>query len=254
MPLELLDEKNFDFIVRDDNFPYAKTEFVSSLGLMVILFIKKGSATITANKNDKYELEENDFLFLREGTENVTYHFFGNPSHSSLSFGFRVFPEAHIYEYPSQIIKFDEELKNLALDVPFGVKKSSEQIFKFYHFLTIFKNFLVLHNTKNSERIKKVLDYMMQYDVYDVDELSKLCNLSREHFHTIFKEVTGKTPIQEKQRIQAAKAEILLRTTDMYIEDIAKKVGFSSVRHFRKVFENRYNCTPKQFQIKSRKL
>ena len=72
--------------------------------------------------------------------------------------------------------------------------------------------------------------------------------MSESAFYATFKKTTGLTPIEKKHAIQAQKAEILLKTTNLSIEDICDKIGFNSVKHFRNVMLKRYNQTP--FQIR----
>jgi len=56
------------------------------------------------------------------------------------------------------------------------------------------------------------------------------------------------SPVKMKQKIQAEKGEKLLEITNLTIDEIANRVGFDSTAHFRKVFESRFFCSPKEYR------
>lgn len=241
-----LNDRNLDFYYR--NYTEMFSEHVKSLGLNVIIYAIEGSVTVYT-KSQTFNITAGQMLFIPSETTNVTYHFWGSPIHRSFSFGFRFFPNINPHDYQSQIIEANTELHTLANNIPIYNYNTCEKTWKFYRFLTYFQKFLFSTKNKNSLKIQKALEIMNHKNIYSATDLAKICKMDRSRFHTVFKEVTGRTFIKEKHRIQAFKAEVLLRSTDMSIEEISKTVGFSSVRHFRKVFKERYNCTPKKIKM-----
>ena len=69
-----------------------------------------------------------------------------------------------------------------------------------------------------------------------ITTLEKLCNISKSTLFNQFKNSLGVTPIAYKHNIMIQKAIDLLSNTDIPIEEISSRVGFSSSNYFRKVF------------------
>ena len=132
---------------------------------------------------------------------------------------------------------------NSSLVGPFGGSGCFSSSSFFFNVANLFINLTAI-------KIEKALDYMREHDNYTIPQLAEMCNMSRSGFYNIFKKVVGCTPIQTKHRFQAHKAEILLKTTDLSVDEIAEKVGFQSTAHFRKVFYSRYHCSP--YEIRKR--
>jgi AraC-like DNA-binding protein len=84
-------------------------------------------------------------------------------------------------------------------------------------------------------------DYM---NPISVDDILKICPLSRSHFHALFKRETGRTLTAYLQTLRCRKAAELLRTTGMTIIDIAETCGFSNLSHFYHCFKRKYGVAP----------
>lgn len=164
-------------------------------------------------------------------------------------FHFRNWPDVDELDFPTQIIKVDETLKNHIYALPIGERKiNSGYIWRTYRFLDEIQAYLTKNNSSSVQAIQKVLEFMRTNNNYTIPQLVEISGMKKSTFYTVFEELTGTTPVLTKQRFQAYKAEILLSTTDLTIEEIAHKTGFSSVAHFRKVFKSRYHNTPKKIR------
>lgn len=78
-----------------------------------------------------------------------------------------------------------------------------------------------------------------------VNQLSKLCGFSEPRFFVLFREATGVSPIAYKHNIIVQHALDYLSFTDLTIEEISDKLGFSSSNYFRKIFYKITKKTPK---------
>lgn len=161
----------------------------------------------------------------------------------------RNWPDVDELDYPPQIIKVDEALREQIYNLPIGETRiSSSYIWRTYHFLDEIQSLMIKNNSKSVKAIQKVLDFMRDNDNYTIPQLVEISGMKKSTFYTVFEELTGSTPVMTKQRFQAYKAEIMLSTTDMTIEEIAHQTGFNSVAHFRKVFKSRYKISPKKIR------
>lgn len=162
---------------------------------------------------------------------------------------FRNWPDVDELDFPPQTIKVDEKLREQIYNLPIGEKRiNSSYIWRTYRFLDEIQNHLTRNNSKSVKAIQNVLEFMRTNDNYTIPQLVEISGMKKSTFYTVFEELTGSTPVLTKQRFQAYKAEILLSTTDMTIEEIARKTGFNSVAHFRKVFRSRYYTSPKEIR------
>lgn len=79
-----------------------------------------------------------------------------------------------------------------------------------------------------------------------IEKLELLCHSCNSGFFRLFKQAVGVTPITYKHNIMVQNALDLLAHTDLTIEEISSKVGFSSSNYFRKVFFDITGKTPKE--------
>lgn len=72
------------------------------------------------------------------------------------------------------------------------------------------------------------------------------CNA--DYLGRTFREALGETPTAHIHRLRIDRACRLFRSTGWSIERITTEVGFTDVRHFRRVFRRWVGLTPRQFQ------
>ena len=85
-----------------------------------------------------------------------------------------------------------------------------------------------------------------------LEELSEPCGMSPYYFCRIFKAVTGCSPVAYLNEYRISKAEILLRSSDIGISEIATAVGFSDVCYFSRCFKRLRGISPKQYRVNCR--
>lgn len=113
-----------------------------------------------------------------------------------------------------------------------------------------------------SDRIADVLNYINHHFMEDLslDFIINYSHMSRANFCRVFKKETGNTFLQYLNNLRVAYAHSLLTKTNMSIQNIAEKTGFSSVLHFDRIFKNIHGSAPsiirkrdKQFVNKKQK-
>lgn len=220
-----------------------------------LYYIKEeGFAEYTSSNGDKLTLLPGQMLYIPPDT---MYKLVFHHTSGKICFGrvlcYRFFPDVAHHDFPPQIINLDDRLLDFLNQVPeYSTTVNCYFLFKTYQFL----NELLQHLKKSNEKYIKILqpalDYMNSHDQYDIPELAALCNISESYFYILFKKALGITPIQHKHKLQASKAEFLLKTTDLTIDEVAERVGYSSASHFRSVFNRRFSNSPKKIRQKSR--
>jgi AraC-like DNA-binding protein/mannose-6-phosphate isomerase-like protein (cupin superfamily) len=85
-----------------------------------------------------------------------------------------------------------------------------------------------------------------------VPRLAAAANLSEFHFYRVFREATGRSPVEYLNEYRCRRAAQLLSDTDAGILGIALDVGFSGAAYFIRTFRRYYGCTPSTYR-KARK-
>ncbi len=88
---------------------------------------------------------------------------------------------------------------------------------------------------------------------YTLDEYAKMCNMSKFHFLRIFKDITGASPLEYRNKIRLDHAKELLVDTNIPINEIGRSVGYSSDAYFCDAFKTKIGISPSQYR-KSNKL
>lgn len=98
--------------------------------------------------------------------------------------------------------------------------------------------------------VYRVLEYINQNIIgkIDLDKLSKIANISKYHFHRIFKAILNESPGEYIQRLKLEKAAFKLHTTNSSLKDIAEQIGYQTAESLSKAFKKRYGLTPIEYR------
>jgi AraC family transcriptional regulator of arabinose operon len=105
------------------------------------------------------------------------------------------------------------------------------------------------HNeTSVRDRIDKSIDFMKGHlrESLNIASLAALANLSRSHYTTLFRRVTGYAPLSYLNHLRMQRAVELLNTTDWPIKRISDQLGFSDQFYFSRAFTKMHNHSPSE--------
>lgn len=102
---------------------------------------------------------------------------------------------------------------------------------------------------KNEYEFQEVIQAHL-FDNLTLKDLAFLTGLSLSSFKRKFTAVYGTSPNKYFISKRLEKAQLLLRTTDLRISEIAYDCGYSDVSHFIKTFQKNYHYTPSIFREK----
>ncbi len=83
---------------------------------------------------------------------------------------------------------------------------------------------------------------------FDVGQLAEELYLSQSNLYRKIKMVTGKSVVEFIRDVRLKNAAQLLREGELSVTEVAYKVGFSSVKYFRKCFKKLYQLNPSEFR------
>lgn len=91
-------------------------------------------------------------------------------------------------------------------------------------------------------------------DKASIRHLAREFGYSENYFTQYVRNRTGRTVSELIAEARVARAELLLRTTDMSVAAIAEAVGYKSTGHFNELFRAHHNMTPGDYRKLARSL
>ena len=110
---------------------------------------------------------------------------------------------------------------------------------------------MIYHNVL---RLRPVIEYIAEHyceKIY-IDKLADMITVSADYFTKMFKDSIGKTPIDYINGIRINKALSLLSETDIPVNEIAEKSGFSNPNYFHKIFKQYMTTSPLAYRKSAR--
>ena len=104
--------------------------------------------------------------------------------------------------------------------------------------------------TWKDEMIDSVLS-MIEHDisqVYDFNKIAQSQNITTSYFRSIFKSITGLSPVEYLNRVRILRALDLLQSTELPITEIALLVGFDDPNYFSRMFKRFLGYSPRHFR------
>lgn len=86
-----------------------------------------------------------------------------------------------------------------------------------------------------------------------LDDIAKSAGMSRSHFSTIFRGLTGISPYEYLLLQRVERAVVTLRNSDLTILEVAQSCGFRNLANFNKAFRKVTNMTPSDYRASKRK-
>lgn len=99
-------------------------------------------------------------------------------------------------------------------------------------------------------RLQKVVDFVRTDPSrrITVAQMAEQAGMSEFHFAREFKRSLGLTPKQYVTQCRVEEAGRLLRSTDLKIEEAARRCGYQSASHFAEVFQKHVGMTPSRYR------
>lgn len=85
---------------------------------------------------------------------------------------------------------------------------------------------------------------------FRVEDLVSTMAMSRVYFYKKILSLTAKTPPEFIRFIRLKRAAELLEKSQMFVNEIAYRVGFNDVKYFRKHFKEEFGVAPNEYKKK----
>lgn len=103
---------------------------------------------------------------------------------------------------------------------------------------------------RTDPRIQEVVDYVIlnPTEKYTIEKMADMANLSKQRFTALFKQNTGKAPMEYLRDLRLTTAARRLLVSNDNISDIAYGVGYEDPNYFIREFKKRFGFTPNQYR------
>jgi two-component system response regulator YesN len=115
----------------------------------------------------------------------------------------------------------------------------------------------LVHNNMKIEQkgiIDNVLEYINNNFMNDISisGIADKLNLTPNYLSYLFHKKTGNTFLKHLTYIRIENAKNLLISSNLKVQDISKKVGYTSTRYFAKNFKKLVGLTPSEYKVKNK--
>lgn len=105
------------------------------------------------------------------------------------------------------------------------------------------------------QAISRALEFICQHyadgDVF-LDTIAADAGLSVDHFGRLFRKHIGMAPMRYLQELRIEKSRFLLSHTDLFVEEIARAVGFRDQFYFSRIFHRQAGFSPTDYRQNER--
>lgn len=208
-------------------------------------FMKHGRGQIVS-EGQTLEIRESEMFYIPKGCHYVS-HWIADDHVCFDSIGFLYFPTTAPGGYKLQIIRQTDRIWDAFAPLSQNKAVDATSIGNLYRLLGILEQILEpAPICRNAEIYEKTLRYMQEDPLRSIPHYARLCGVSESALYQHIKKQSGKTPNRIRQEVLCQKATELLTTTNLSIEEICEKLGFSSAAYFRKTFHSIYHKPPTQ--------
>lgn len=111
----------------------------------------------------------------------------------------------------------------------------------------------VKNSAKNSEHSQLIYDTirLMQEEMnqeFSVSKYAKRCAMSESRFSSVFKGITGMSPLRFMMKIRMDQARYLLANTALPIKEVSGQVGFADEFYFSRIFHKYVGVSPSKYR------
>ena len=224
--------------------------------------IRKGSATYSFASGE-FDVDEGDLVYLPKGS-NYTF----TPKQKGLVHALVNFD---IYDVYGNLIELSDEPQMIVKNASKGYKLIIDELIKCFMFrnfsgelrssalvMQLISNVLDDINIKQMgyvgyERIIPAVTYIEQNCNADIStaDLAEMCDMSESQLRRLFKEYSGSSPVEYRNKLRVERAYQLLKYNFCNVTEAAESVGFNNIYYFSRLFKSVIGVAPKSVQMQS---
>lgn len=226
-------EPGFVNITRGANYEYA---FKKGKELYSFIFIQHGEMEYYFNTLQRtILLRKNDVLFIPKNLPYVATYRKDPTQIKLLTFAIQTEnPDA--FSTPLQINRSELVFlfSSISAENIYSTLFLSAKIYELLHFLEHTEIGLSRKYEKLSPALQEIKQQYFKNE--KISYYAALCDMSESNFRKLFKEYTGKSPIDYRNSIRIAAVKNLLKTGELTVSEAAYLVGFNNMSFFYQIY------------------
>lgn len=244
-------------------FPFAKHHFrerKDGIEEFIFIYCTEGSGTIIV-EGKKYILKENQAFCIPQYAGHSYYACEEDP----WSILWVHFKGEDTKDYPLQerrIVSFGSEnatnRMHFLFDLLFRVLEGNYTLGNFIYISQVLSLILAetyyreKHNTtqEQNKHVTRIIRYMQKHleENLTLEEIAQEFQLSKSYLNAIFQKYTKHAPVDFFINMKMKKACFLLKTTDLYIYEVAQAMGYADQYYFSRIFKKVVGVSPKTYK------
>lgn len=103
----------------------------------------------------------------------------------------------------------------------------------------------------HGDKIAAAMRYMKQAygEQVDLQRLAQEAGMSPSYFRALFKQASGRTPLEYLTAVRMERAKALLLEGDYLIHDISARVGYTDIHYFSNLFKKIEGLSPRNYRL-----
>ncbi len=225
----------------------------------IFIYCTEGKGVIEL-KGKKYSLNENQAFCIPRYTGH-RYYACENDPWSILWVHFKGEDVTYFPLEDCQIINFTQNATNrmhFLFDLLFRVLGGNYTLGNFIYISQVLS--LILAETYDREKgnsvqeqnkhVTNVVRYMYKHlgENLTLEDMVKEFDLSKSYLNAIFQKYTSHAPVEFFINLKMKQACRLLKTTDLYIYEVAQSLGYTDQYYFSRIFKKVVGISPKEYK------
>lgn len=223
------------------------TDNSMGIGTHYLAYMIAGRGKIVSEE-ECVNVSEGDVFYIPNGCKyNSCWH--GEPDIKFISLGFVYMPNFENKNYKLQVIPSDEGAVRRFFDIIERGEVDSVGIGMLYMLIgNLMPNMLSTSKNKNEILIENAKKFIMSNINANVADIAKAMAVSESALYLAFRKHSSVSINEFRMSVILERAKDLLISTNISIEELCRRLAFSSSSYFRKCFKSYFGKSPKQIR------
>ena len=157
-------------------------------------------------------------------------------------------PNAHVVE--------DEEIKLVSIKIIKNEQENAQEKDDDSQYDEMHEDNRSMSDVMDQRLISSIEQYVQQNmsrGQINLEEMAVAMGMAMRPFYQKVRDLTGKTPAEVVRDLRLKNACILLKRTNINMNELANNVGFATGDHFISLFKERFGISPTEYRLKYRR-
>ena len=216
-------------------------------------YLHQGTARMVSDEVT-LELKEGDLFYIPKGCRYRSC-WRGENGIRFESFAFEAIPQQEGANFALQVVPVTPKVNELIEDLARDRTVNPRSVSILYRLLwEVMPTLRHAAHQKGDALARKIAYYITEHPDEGVDQVARSLGVSESTLYHVVKEKLNKTPNHLRQEAKCRQAISLLTCTDLSVEEVSSRLGFSSSSYMRKLLRAATGKTPLQIRAEAQNL